>query len=225
MSQQLTQPTTAFQGHRLLRSGSVLEVALAVKDAVDRGSQATFLVFEDATGRVIDLDLRGSQRDVARRLAKAPEQAARPRPESESGPSAADRDETATRRGPGRPRLGVVSREVTLLPRHWAWLSDQPGGASAALRRLVDEARRKNGAANAQRMAREAAYRFMTAIGGDLPGYEEALRALFANDHARLEARLESWPEDLRSYALRLAFGSADRQDAERLSRQRNEAP
>src|ERR1700739_3037247 len=43
---------------------------------------------------------------------------------------------------PGRPKLGVVAREVTLLPRHWDWLATQPGGGSVALRKLVGEARR-----------------------------------------------------------------------------------
>lgn len=209
MSLTPTTPTTAFRGHALLRSGSLLEVALAVKESGDDASRGTILVFDDATGRVIDLDLRGSRDDVAERLSRTSDDAARPREAGGPASESASRE----RRGPGRPRLGVVSREVTLLPRHWAWLAAQSGGASAAIRRLVDEARRKDGGAQARRAAQEAAYRFMTTMGGDLPGYEEALRALFADDTARLEARLAAWPEDVRAYALRLASGAGSGPD------------
>ena len=109
----------------------------------------------------------------------------------------------AARTGPGRPKLGVVAREVTLLPRHWEWLQEQPGGASAALRRLIDAARRSPEARG--RQAREAAGRFLTALAGDLPGYEEATRALYGGDAAGFRARMEGWPEDVREHALRLA--------------------
>src|SRR4051812_2121744 len=107
----------------------------------------------------------------------------------------------------GRPKLGVVPREVTLLPRHWDWLATQPGGASAALRKLVDEARQSGGTRQQKRAAQEAAYHFMLAMAGDLPGYEEATRALFADDRSRLEQCIADWPQDVRSHVLRLAFG------------------
>jgi uncharacterized protein len=107
--------------------------------------------------------------------------------------------------GPGRPRLGVVAREVTLLPRHWEWLATQPGGASVTLRKLVEAARYDNPQAQAARRRQEAAYRFMLAIGGNLPGFEEAARALFAGDHARLAAVIADWPADVRDHALKLA--------------------
>ncbi|ERO60614.1 DUF2239 family protein, partial [Pseudomonas piscis] len=100
------------------------------------------------------------------------------------------------------------AREVTLLPRQWDWLASQPGGASAVLRRLVDEARRNPDAAQQRRMAQEAAYQFMLALAGDLPGYEEATRALFAGDLEGLGQRLQGWPEDIREHALRLATGA-----------------
>ena len=109
----------------------------------------------------------------------------------------------ATPRPAGRPKLGVVAREVTLLPRHWEWLASQPGGASAALRRLVEAARKEQGAQGPA--AREAAYRFMLDMAGDRPGYEEATRALFAGDRARLEEQIRDWPDDVRDHALRLA--------------------
>lgn len=119
------------------------------------------------------------------------------------------KDEGTEARGRGRPRLGVVSREVTLLSKLWERLASQPGGASAVLRRLVDDARHNGGERQARRAAQEAAYHFMLAIAGDLPGYEEATRALFADDRSRLEHRIADWPHAIRAYALRLAFGAS----------------
>ncbi|WP_107313666.1 DUF2239 family protein, partial [Burkholderia metallica] len=110
-------------------------------------------------------------------------------------------------RGRGRPKLGVVSREVTLLPRHWEWLAAQPGGASVALRKLVEDARRTHAAADRLRDAQTRAYHFMSAMAGDLPGFEEAARALYANDPARLAELVAGWPEDVRDHALALARG------------------
>ena len=171
---------TAFLGHRRIASGSLADIARAVLAA---GPDAMPLVFDDATGAVVDIDTRGSEADVIARLTQPP-------------------------RGRGRPSLGVQPREVTLLPRQWDWLAQQPGGASAALRRLVDAARRSPEAE--ARAAREAAYRFMAAIAGDLPGYEEALRALFAGDAAALAARMAVWPPDVRDHALKLATGTTE---------------
>jgi hypothetical protein len=109
-------------------------------------------------------------------------------------------------RGPGRPRLGVVAREVTLLPRHWEWLATQPGGASVALRRLVEEARRTSASADRARASRDAAYRVMHALGGDLPDFEEASRALFAGDRDRFRLHTAAWPLDVSAHVDRLAF-------------------
>ncbi|OZA80746.1 MAG: hypothetical protein B7X77_02015 [Caulobacter sp. 39-67-4] len=120
-------------------------------------------------------------------------------------------EDAAAPRGRGRPRLGVVSREVTLLPRHWDWLAAQPGGASVALRKLVEAARRQGEGPERIRRSREAAYRFATAMAGDRAGFEAAMRALFAGDDAAFEARLVDWPADiaaqLRTYAAE-AFGA-----------------
>lgn len=138
------------------------------------------MVLEDATGRLVELDLRGSADDAAARLSAGSPPAPKP-----------------TR---GRPRLGVTAREVTLLPRHWEWLASQPGGASAALRRLVDQARRENSSQDAERRLQEVAYRAMTVLAGDRPGYEEAARALFANDRERFEALTSDWPRDIGDY-------------------------
>lgn len=105
----------------------------------------------------------------------------------------------------GRPKLGVTAREVTLLPRHWDWLATQPGGASAALRRLVDAARRDSLDADQARQAQEALHRAMTTLAGDLPGYEEALRSLYAGDRERFDASAAAWPDAVARYLAQLS--------------------
>ena len=142
----------------------------------------------------MDVDLRGSVTDVITRLQS-----------TGAGQDASPYRESLTPRGRGRPKLGVVAREVTLLPRHWDWLASQPGGASAAVRRLVDAARQTNVDKDRVRVARESAYRFMSAMAGDAPGFEEATRALFANDPARFAEMTDGWPSDVRDHARRLA--------------------
>ncbi len=183
---------TVFDGHRRLASGPLRDAALAVKRAAESGVAGPLLVFDDTTGRVVDVDTRGSEADVVARLSRG---APAPEP-AESEP-----------RRRGRPKLGVVAREVTLLPRHWDWLAAQPGGASVALRKLVEEARRGSAGTDRRRGARDAAYRFMSAMAGDLPGFEEAARALFAGDRERFGALVAAWPVDVRDHAARLAFG------------------
>ena len=172
---------TAFRGACRLAAGDALSVARALRAALEAEPDGPpVLVFEDATGKAVDLDLRGSDEEVAWRLSPPP-------------------------RGPGRPKLGVVAREVTLLPRHWEWLNAQPGGASVALRKLVDEARKGSEAKDRVRRAQEAAYRVMLELAGDRPGYEEAVRALYAADRARFDALTAGWPTDLRDYVRALA--------------------
>jgi uncharacterized protein len=187
---------TAFMGHRLLAAGPLAEVALAVMNASRRPAAPPIIIFNDATGRPLDLDLRGSEREIVARL---PQTA--PDPEI-----AADGTAAAEPRGRGRPKLGVVAREVTLLPRHWEWLGAQPGGASVALRKLVDEARRASGDLDRARAARDAAYHFMSVMAGNLAGFEEASRALFADDRRRFVGLVASWPDDIRDHVVRLAF-------------------
>lgn len=186
---------TAFAGHALLAAGPLAEVALAARRAADGDPGAAVFIYEDATGRAIDVDTRGTDAEIVARLPAPVE------PEAEGSP--------ALPRGRGRPRLGVVAREVTLLPRHWDWLAGQPGGASVALRKLVEQARREHAGADALRRGRDAAYTFMSAAAGNLPGFEEAVRALYAGDAERLAAHMAGWPADVRAYALRLA-GAAD---------------
>ncbi len=171
----------AFAGAVRLASGPLFEVALAVRRALDRDPNLSVLVFDRRSAQVVDLDLRGSEADLAARYA--------------------DLGEPAAKRG--RPKLGVVAREVTLLPRHWDWLAGQPGGASITLRQLVEAARKAEGAGAKQRTA--IAYRFMAAVAGDLPGFEEASRALFAQDRERLETWMEEWPQELHDEVLKFA--------------------
>jgi hypothetical protein len=156
---------SAFSGFAHIASGSLAEVYGACRD------QAGALIFDQDTGRVVDIDPRyPPTQQVAR---------------------------------PGRPKLGVVAREVTLLPRHWDWLAAQPGGASVALRKLVEEARQDPRLR--LRAARDSLYRFMTALVGNAPGYEEAIRALYAGEEAEFLAHIESWPSDVRAKLEELA--------------------
>ena len=191
-----TPPTgfSAFAGDRLLAAGPLAEVAIAVKMASGQADHVPILIFDDATGRAIDLDLRGSHRDIIARLPQ---------------PRAAEPETAPEARGRGRPKLGVVSREVTLLPRHWDWLNARPGGASVTLRKLVEEARRANADTDRQRAARDAAYHFMSAMAGDRPGFEEASRALFKGDSARLAELIAEWPMDIRQHLLRMLAASS----------------
>ena len=174
---------TAFAGSERIASGNPSEVALRSKVVVDAGDTRVLLIFDDATAEVVEMDFRGTAEDMLQRLSgEAPE-----------------------RRPPGRPKLGVVGREVTLLPRHWEWLNAQPGGASVALRKLVEQARRVNDTKDRVRRSQDAAFRFMSAIAGNEPGFEEATRSLFAGDRERFEAHTRTWPTDVRDYAKTLA--------------------
>lgn len=193
---------TSFDGHRRIASGSLLANVLAAKQAHARANAGSVWIFDDATGQAIDVDMRGSEEEVTARLAQQQALQAKPgAPQPETG------DAAEMPRGRGRPRLGVVAREVTLLPRHWEWLAAQPGGASVALRKLVEDARRASEGQDRLRRAHERAYHFMQAIAGDLPGFEEATRALFTHDADRFQALLADWPQDVREHALRLGFG------------------
>lgn len=181
---------TAFEGERRLASGELRLVALAVRRTLlarrPTPDAPAVLIFDDATGKVVEVDFRGTQDEVLKRLD----------PEADAPP-----------RGPGRPKLGVVAREVTLLPRHWEWLQTQPGGASVALRKLVEEARRAGGGRERVRRSQEAAYEFMRTMAGNAPGYEEALRALFAGQRERFIECTAGWPADIAEHSFELARG------------------
>jgi hypothetical protein len=193
---------TAFSGTRRIQSGAPAEVARVAKAVVDGGEQAV-LVFDDAS-RVVDIDYRGSPENVIARLGLIDDTST---PSNGNGKSEDSSPylESPAPRGRGRPRLGVVAREVTLLPRHWDWLATQPGGASAAVRRLVDSARQSSVDKDRIRTAKESAYRFISAMAGNEQGFEEATRALFAGDETRFAAMSDSWPRDVRDHARALA--------------------
>jgi uncharacterized protein len=184
----------AFDGDRRIAIGSPPEVVRAAKELLDRRTDASILIFDGLTGGPIDIDFRGSISEVLARLPKTPGSTTTVEAVAPFAP-----------RGPGRPKLGVVAREVTLLPRHWEWLAQQRGGASVALRRLVEEACRTDDGDDRVRRAKDATYRFMSAIAGDKPRYEEAIRALFANRPAHFRELIAEWPADVRDYTLTLA--------------------
>ena len=175
---------SAFDDRRLIARGPLAEVVRATKQALDAGAAGSILIFDDRTSQLIEVDFRGSLDEVMARL---------------PGPA------PAAARGPGRPRLGVVAREVTLLPRHWDWLGQQPGGISGALRRLVENATRQQEPQARARQAQEATDRFMRVMAGDLAGYEEASRALYRGERERFAELTATWPADVREHLLKLA--------------------
>jgi hypothetical protein len=197
MNPDFTATCTAFAGIRQIASGELRPVALQAQEVANSDRFAQVLIFDDVTSQVIEVDLRGTPEELSQRLAAM--QAA----------AAGDREPAPAEEGarkPGRPKLGVVAREVTLLPRHWDWLATQPGGASVALRKLVEQAKRANQDKDRLRFAQESAYRFMSAMAGNEPGFEEAARALFAGDRERFEKLVAPWPVDLGNHAKKLAL-------------------
>lgn len=185
---------TAFNDYQRIASGSLKTVALAIKHAIESKTAGAVLIFDDNTGRATDVDTRGSEQEIVARFAEAPFDS------SETGFIGSEP------RSRGRPKLGVVSREVTLLPRHWEWLNAQLGGASVALRKLVEEARRTHCERDKRRKAHERAYHFMSAMAGNMPNFEEAVRALFAENYKGLGELIARWPEDVRAYTLHLVL-------------------
>lgn len=177
---------STFNLTRRIARGSLREAALAAHEHLH---EAGVVIFDESTFSVVDVDLSGSAEDVARRVDSYPQ--------SDSKPS----------RGRGRPKLGVIGREVTLLPRHWEWLAQQPGGASVTLRKLVSAARKdpEQQRQFAQHQAQQKAYRFCQAMAGDLQGYEDALRALYAQDLETFKQHTQLWPKDIADTAIALA--------------------
>ena len=192
----MTDTFTAFEGVRRLAAGPLAEIAPTIQRA-DRQASEPISIFSDATGRAIDLDLRGSVDEMLAWLATSA---------NRNEAKAEEQTPPSEPRGRGRPRLGVIAREITLLPRHWEWLNAQPGGASVALRKLVEEARRANGDRDRQRAARDAAYHFMSAMAGNLTNFEEASRALFADDRRKFAGLIAAWPADIRDHVVKLAY-------------------
>ncbi len=187
-------PYSSFRGPTHLASGSLRQVAAAITALQTAYPAEGVLIFDNTTGRVLDLDFRGNVVDVLARLPAEPAPIGEPAEESA--------------RGPGRPRLGVVAKEITLLPRHWEWLASQPGGASVALRKLVEDARRALADKDRMRLAQERTYAFMSNILNHEAGFEDAARSLFAGKRAQFEQTSEAWPVDLRAHLMRLADGA-----------------
>ena len=182
------QSYTAFNNQHILIQGSLEKVVLKVKKQLEQHPSSDVLIFSDSSGKKMDFDLRGSENEVLARLEKF-----------------IGKDALSTTSGPGRPKLGVISREVSLLPRHWEWLSTQSGGASASLRRLIDETKKQTSAREIIKQAQERTYKFMTTIAGNLSKYEDALRALFSKDKKLFEDHINDWPKDIKKQTIKLA--------------------
>ena len=183
----------AFEGVELLGRGPLPEVASICFHRDGGDPNQRIAVYEDQSGRVIDVDLSGSESEVLARLSNPPPviSKAGDEPAKVSGATA------LKRRGPGRPKLGVVSREVSLLPRHWSWLADQRGGASASLRRLVEQAKKNESPEALRRRVVDAAHRFLWDIAGDQPNFEELSRALYAGDLENVASCSAGWPKGI----------------------------
>jgi len=182
-----------FAGTRRVAAGPLRDVLPVLKRRFDRNRSDVGLVFEVETGRQVEFDLRGTPAEILGRALPAPQ------------------------RGRGRPKLGVVSREVSLLPRHWDWLEEQSAGISGALRRLVEQAMKAQPDKQRARRARDALSRFLYSMAGDRPNYEEAGRALFAGDLTRFEQLVRRWPKDVRDHAVAQARLAAEGEERGRI--------
>lgn len=180
---------TAFADSKKIASGNVLDVTAKVKKYLMKETKSQVLIFDDSNSAQVEIDFRGTPENVTRRLENL----------------LAESTDPSKKTGPGRPKLGVTAKEVTLLPDHWEWLARQPGGASVTLRKLVEEAKKKNHSKDLLRQAQEAAYKFMTVMAGDLPQYEDALRALYAGEAKKFEKMISAWPKDIQEHSLHLA--------------------
>lgn len=190
---------TAFDAGVRVAGGSLREVVLKIKRRLGRSENSSVLIFSDTSGQTIDFNFHGTIQDVESRL-----------------DTYVGRGDIARTAGPGRPKLGVMSREVSLLPRHWEWLARQPGGASSTIRKLVEEARRRASAQAGVKHFQERVYRFISVVAGNLDGYEEALRALYRSDREGFGRNVRNWPTDVKVHAVELAkpvFAGASAKD------------
>jgi len=181
---------TAFEGYKLLSHGDIETVALDVRKALKKDSNKSVLIFSDSTGRQIDLNLNGYESEVLERLKVF----AAPPVSTHIG-------------GVGRPKLGVVSREISLLPQHWEWLSNQEGGASSVIRRLIDAKMNTSllSAKEKTKKVQEVVYKFLSAVAGNLPNFEEVVRYLYRKDKKKFEDLMSDWPSDVSKHASFLA--------------------
>ena len=180
---------TAFEDHKILSQGSLEDVVLKVKKRFEKSPESQIVIYSDATGKSMDFNFQGSEKEVLKRL------------EVYTTPDSSNEVSS----GPGRPKLGVISREVSLLPKHWEWLATQSGGASNTLRKLVEENMKKTSGVNTVKAAQERTYKFMSVEAGDFENYEEALRALYRKDKERFSGEIKTWPRDVQKHILELA--------------------
>ena len=180
---------TAFEDHKILSQGILEDVVLKVKKRLEKSPESQIVIYSDATGKSMDFNFQGSEKEVLKRL------------EVYTTPE----NTTEASSGPGRPKLGVISREVSLLPKHWEWLATQSGGASNTLRKLVEENMKKTSGVLTVKTAQERTYKFMSVEAGDLENYEEALRALYRKDKERFTSEIKTWPRDVQKHVLELA--------------------
>lgn len=176
----------AFSGDIKISSGPILKVAEATKKHLIKKPNSDIQIFDHDTGQFLEVDFRGSLSQVVERMKKS------------------FIIETEKIRGPGRPKLGVVSKEITLLPKHWDWLNLQANGASGSIRKLIDEAMKRNVAKDELKRSQNSVYKFMTIMAGNYPLYEEALRAFYANDNAKFKYIITNWPKDVRDHLLKM---------------------
>lgn len=180
----------AFLSTQLMARGP-LEQVLTTVHSLGYGTAKQCLFFDESTGIQIDFDLRGSLEEIKARLAKHP------------GLSANE----AQPRGPGRPKLGVSCKEVCLLPAQWDWLASQSGGPSAALRRLVMAAMKAEPQWGLDPKRKTATDKVLVALAGNQPRYEEASRALWADDLPTFEAIVTGWPDEIGAWAMEQLTG------------------
>lgn len=182
---------TAFEDHKILSQGSLEDVVLKVKKRLEKSPESQIVIYSDITGKSMDFNFQGSEKEVLKRL------------EIYTTPETDNQGSAST--GPGRPKLGVISREVSLLPKHWEWLATQSGGASNTLRKLVEESMKKTSGTLTVKTAQERTYKFMSVEAGDLENYEEALRALYRKDKERFTSEIKAWPRDVQKHIFELA--------------------
>lgn len=182
---------TAFEDHKILSQGSLEDVVLKVKKRLEKSPESQIVIYSDITGKSMDFNFQGSEKEVLKRL------------EVYTAPETDNQASAPT--GPGRPKLGVISREVSLLPKHWEWLATQSGGASNTLRKLVEESMKKTSGTLTVKTAQERTYKFMSVEAGDFANYEEALRALYRKDKERFTIEIKAWPRDVQKHIFELA--------------------
>lgn len=177
---------TAFEEFKIVSQGTLDDVAISVKHRLKEQGSSNILIFSDSTGRQIDLDLSGTDKQVLDRL------------------KVFTTSSVQTQSGAGRPKLGVLPREISLLPSHWEWLLNQEGGSSAVIRNLIDE-KMKTQLIHKNKIAQERTYKFLSAHAGNLPSFEDAVRFLYRKDKKKFMDQISGWPKDVLKYTLSLS--------------------